>query len=115
MAGSRKDHLAAMYCVISFVSAGLGSMGGWQESAPSTRAERLAEFSFNAIRGGGDGVLDSGLVLQDAEIMELTSYRTQVMSHTAHRLMTRFNPLLPPSHSAQSAILPLPRPPYSWG
>ena len=104
-----------MYCVISLVSAGLGSMGGWQESAPSTRAERLAEFSFNAIRGGGDGVLDSGLVLQDAEIMELTSYRTQVMSHTAHRLMTRFNPLPPPSHSAQSAILPLPRPPYSWG
>ena len=47
--------------------------------------------------------------------MELTSYRTQVMSHTAHRLMTRFNPLPPPSHSAQSAILPLPRPPYSWG
>lgn len=101
-----------MYCVLALVSAGLGSMGGWQESAPSTRAERLAEFSFNAIRGGGDGVLDSGLVLQDAEIMELTSYRTQVMRHTAHRLMTHFNtlppppppPLPPPSHSAQSAI-----------
>ena len=71
-----------MYCVLAVVSAGLGRVGGWQESAPSTHAERLAEFAFNAIRGRGDQVLDSGLGLQDAEIMELTSYRTQVMRHT---------------------------------
>ena len=110
---------AAMY-VLAVVSAGLGRNGGWQESAPSTRAERLAEFAFNAIRGRGDQVLDSGLGLQDAEIMELTSYRTQVMRHTARRLMPRFNTLprrrLHPSPlSPQPAILLLPRPSYSWG
>ena len=80
--GAGRTTLAAMYCVLAVVSAGLGGMGAWQESAPSTHAERLAEFAFNAIRGAGDQVLDSGLGLQDAEIMELTSYRTQVMRHT---------------------------------
>ena len=107
-----------MYCVIAVASAGLGKMGGWQESAPSTHAERLAEFAFNAIRGG-DQVLDSGLGLQDAEIMELTSYRTQVMRHTARRpdapLQHPPPPPPPPSPLPQPAILPLPRPSYSWG
>ena len=53
MAGSRKDHLAAMYCVISFVSAGLGSMGGWQESAPSTRAEPNSRSMPSGVEGMG--------------------------------------------------------------
>jgi len=112
--GAGRTTLAAMYCVLAVVSAGLGGMGAWQESAPSTHAERLAEFAFNAIRGRGDQVLDSGLGLQDAEIMELTSYRTLVMSHPARLPMPRFNtlprprlpPLPPPSLSPPSSRCP---------
>ena len=114
--GAGRTTLAAMYCVLAVVSAGLGGMGAWQESAPSTHAERLAEFAFNAIRGAGDQVLDSGLGLQDAEIMELTSYRTQVMRHTARRpdapLQPPPPPPPPPSPLPPSARHPPAAPPF---
>ena len=79
--------MAGMLLVIAGVSARLvhpfpeqSMMGGWQESAPSTHAERLANFAFSAVQGGVQFSSDSRAHLLGAQIVELTSYRTQVLA-----------------------------------
>ena len=56
----------------------IGMAGSWQESAPSTHAERLAEFAFHAVQGAG--FRTEGFRVLGAEIVELTSYSTQVLA-----------------------------------
>ena len=58
----------------------IGMAGSWQESAPSTHAERLANFAFSAVQGSVQLSSDSRTHLLGAEIVELTSYRTQVLA-----------------------------------
>ena len=79
--------VAGMLLLLAGVSARLvhpfpeqGMRGGWQESAPSTHAERLANFAFSAVQGGVQLSSDSRTHLLGAEIVELTSYRTQVLA-----------------------------------
>lgn len=79
--------MAGMLLLLAGVSARLvhpfpeqGMRGGWQESAPSTHAERLANFAFSAVQGGVQLSSDSRTHLLGAEIVELTSYRTQVLA-----------------------------------
>ena len=79
--------VAGMLLLLAGVSARLvhpfpeqGMRGGWQESAPSTHAERLANFAFSAVQGSVQLSSDSRTHLLGAEIVELTSYRTQVLA-----------------------------------
>ena len=77
MAGLRG--LLALAAVASAQLGGSGSgrrmTGSWREAALSTHAERLAEFAFTSIQGASNN-----LDIQGAEIIEVLSYRTQVLA-----------------------------------